>query len=289
MSERPKSNRRAAIALVVMLILWGSLGFLLLNRLGGMQQQIALLRDQVEESTAKAQEAGETSQAALARAADAEDNARQAALGRMQAEQARAIANQEAEEAAQEAEEAAREAQEARQVASVANEEARLAREETEQIRRRREAEIERLRMALGKIADTERTALGLVMTLGSDSIHFDFDKATLRPDDRELLSRIAGVLLTAYGFRLGIHGHTDDVGSGEYNQALSERRARSVRNYLVEAGIAADLITIKGFGKTSPRVRDATPEARAKNRRVEIAIIDSVIDYQGEVSQTTR
>jgi outer membrane protein OmpA-like peptidoglycan-associated protein len=207
----------------------------------------------------------------------------------VQAEQARAEANQEAQEAAREADEAAREAQEARQVASVANEQARRAREETEQIRQRREAEIERLWQALGKIADTERTPLGLVMTLSSDSIHFDFDKADLRPDDRELLSRIAGVLLTAYGFRLGIHGHTDDVGSGEYNQALSERRAQSVRNYLVGAGIAPDLFTTKGFGKTSPRVRSATPEGRAKNRRVEIAIVDSVIDYQGEVSQTTR
>jgi outer membrane protein OmpA-like peptidoglycan-associated protein len=289
MNERPKSNRRAAIGLVVVLLLWGSLGFLLLNRLGEMRQEISVLREQVVESAEKAQEAGATSRTALARAADAEENARQAALGRMQAEQARVEADQEAELAALEAQQSAREAREARQAADVANEQARLAREEAEQIRQRREAEIERLRQALGKIADTERTAVGLVMTLSSDSIHFDFDKAELRPDDRELLSRIAGVLLTAYGFRLGIHGHTDDVGSGEYNQGLSERRARSVRDYLVEAGIAADLITIKGFGKTSPRTRGATPEARARNRRVEIAIIDSVIDYQGEVSQATR
>ena len=278
MSERSTTNWRAVTALVLVLALCGFFGFRLLDRLDGMEQemeqQITLLRGQVEESTTKVQEAAESSQAALARASEAEENARQAALGKVQADQAR--------------EEAAREAQEARQVADLAAEQARLAREETEQIRQRREAEIESLRKALGKIADTQRTALGLVMTLGSDSIRFDFDKADLRPEDRELLSRIAGVLLTAYGFRLHVYGHTDDVGSGEYNQALSERRARSVQNYLVGSGIAADLISTKGFGKTSPRVSGANSEARAKNRRVEIAIIDSVIDFQGEVSQNT-
>jgi len=288
MNERPKTNWRAAIALVLVLILWGALGLLLLNRLGEMRQEVTLLRGQVEESTAQAREAAEDSQAALARAGEAEENARQAALGKVQADQAREEAARAAQQANREAEEAAREAREARQGADRANEQARLARQETEQIRQRREVEIERLRTALGKIADTQRTTLGLVMTLGSDSIHFDFDKATLRPDDRELLSRIAGVLLTAYGFRLHVYGHTDDIGSGEYNQALSERRAQSVRNYLVGAGVAPDLIATKGFGKTSPRVRGATSEARAKNRRVEIAIIDSVIGYEGEVSQRT-
>lgn len=261
------------------------MGFRVLKRLDSMEQemnqQMALLRGQVEESAAKVQEAETASHSALDRATAAEEDARQAALGKIQAEQARAAADQEAAQATQEA-------QQARQVADQATEDARRARAETEQIRQRREAEIERLRQALGKIADTQRTALGLVMTLGSDSIHFDFDKATLRPDDRELLSRIAGVLLTAYGFRLRVYGHTDDIGTDQYNQTLSERRAQSVRDYLVQAGIAPDVISTKGYGKTSPRVRGTTSAARARNRRVEIAIIDSVIDYQGEVSQRT-
>jgi len=123
-------------------------------------------------------------------------------------------------------------------------------------------------------------------MTLGSESVKFDFDKATLRPENRELLSRIAGVLLTAYGFRIQVFGHTDDVGSDEYNQGLSERRAQAVRDYLVEAGVATELITTRGFGKSSPRVRGTDSNARAKNRRVEIGIIDSIIGYQGEVAQ---
>ena len=264
------------------LILAGGLGFLLLERLGEMRQEITVLREQVEESTAKVNEAAETSREAVTRATDAEENARLSALGRMQAEEARMQADQLRAEAV-------RVAQEAQQEAQLAGEQARLARAETEQLRQRREAELERLRKALGQIAETQRTPLGLVMTLGSDSIRFEFDDASLRPDDRELLSRIAGVLLTAYGFRLHIYGHTDDIGTEQYNQGLSERRARSVRDYLVEAGIAADLISTRGFGKTSPRVQGTTSEARARNRRVEIGIIDSVIAYQGQASQRTQ
>ena len=282
MSERSKSNWRPAIAFTLLLVLWGSLAFILVNRISDLKQQVTVLQDRVQEATARVQEAGEASEMALERATVAEQNAREAAAGRIQAEQATA-------EASQQTEQAERDAQQARQAASAANEQARQAREETAQIRQRRAEEIERLRKALGKIADTERTALGLVMTLGSDSIHFDFDRAELRADDRELLSRIAGVLLTAYGFRLHVYGHTDDVGTDQYNQALSERRAQSVRDYLVKAGVAADVIDTKGYGKTSPRVREATAAARAKNRRVEIAIIDSIIDYEGEVSQRVR
>lgn len=280
--ERLKSNWLAAGTLVLALILAGGLGFLLLERLGEMRQEITVLREQVEESTAKVNEAAETSREAVTRATDAEENARLSALGRMQAEEARMQADQLRAEAV-------RVAQEAQQEAQLAGEQARLARAETEQLRQRREAELERLRKALGQIAETQRTPLGLVMTLGSDSIRFEFDDASLRPDDRELLSRIAGVLLTAYGFRLHIYGHTDDIGTEQYNQGLSERRARSVRDYLVEAGIAADLISTRGFGKTSPRVQGTTSEARARNRRVEIGIIDSVIAYQGQASQRTQ
>ena len=287
--ERLKSNWLAAGTLVLALILAGGLGFLLLERLGEMRQEITVLREQVEESTAKVNEAAETSREAVTRATDAEENARLSALGRMQAEEARMQADQLRAEAVRVAQEAQQEAQEAQQEAQLAGEQARLARAETEQLRQRREAELERLRKALGQIAETQRTPLGLVMTLGSDSIRFEFDDASLRPDDRELLSRIAGVLLTAYGFRLHIYGHTDDIGTEQYNQGLSERRARSVRDYLVEAGIAADLISTRGFGKTSPRVQGTTSEARARNRRVEIGIIDSVIAYQGEASQRTQ
>ena len=117
-------------------------------------------------------------------------------------------------------------------------------------------------------------------MNLGSDAVEFDFDKATLRPENRELLSRIAGVLLTSTGYRVQIHGHTDDIGSSDTTRGLSERRADAVRNYLVDAGIDPGIISVKGHGKADPLVPGSTAQARAKNRRVEIGIIDTAISY---------
>ncbi len=118
-------------------------------------------------------------------------------------------------------------------------------------------------------------------MNLGSDAIEFDFDKASLRPENRELLSRIAGVLLTSKGYRIQIYGHTDDVGTATYNQVLSERRAGAVSDYLVETGIDPNIVSIKGFGKSNPLVAGTSAKARAKNRRVEIGVIDTVVDYR--------
>ena len=79
------------------------------------------------------------------------------------------------------------------------------------------------------------------------------------------------------------VYGHTDDVGSEAYNQTLSEQRANSVRDYLAEAGIDPAIISTEGYGKSSPRVAGTSAEARAKNRRVEIGIVDVTIDYNGE------
>jgi OOP family OmpA-OmpF porin len=86
---------------------------------------------------------------------------------------------------------------------------------------------------------------------------------------------------MTATGYRLQIYGHTDDIGSAEYNQDLSERRALTVRDYFVEAGIDPSIITTKGFGKTNPIVPGNSNEARSKNRRVEIGIIDTLVNYE--------
>ena len=157
-----------------------------------------------------------------------------------------------------------------------------MARAETERVRRERQAEFDRLQEALSRIVETRRTALGLVMNLGSDAIEFDFDRAELRPENRELLSRIVGILLSSEGYSLYVYGHTDDVGSADYNLELSERRAEAVRDYLVETGIDGAIIDTKGYGKSSPRADGIDAESRAKNRRVEIGIVDVRIEVTG-------
>ena len=142
------------------------------------------------------------------------------------------------------------------------------------------EAEVSRLEAALGQIAETRRTALGLVMNLGSNYLKFEFDKAELRPEDRELLSRIAGILMTSHDYTISVNGHTDDVGTDAYNQRLSERRAQAVRDYLVSAGLAPDIVSVEGHGKTLPLVRGTSEAARARNRRVELGMVHTQIRY---------
>lgn len=174
--------------------------------------------------------------------------------------------------------------EEARQARDEADRQGRIA----ERLRQQRYAELDRMRDALGMIAETDRTPMGMVVQLTEDSFLFDFDSETLRPANREILSRIAGVLLASYGYKLYVYGHTDDQGAGAYNQALSERRANSVRRYLEQAGIPGDIVDSKGFGESSPRVQGASQAARSKNRRVEIGIVDTVVDYGAQVATTT-
>ena len=105
----------------------------------------------------------------------------------------------------------------------------------------------------------------------------FDFNKATLKPGAREKLSKLAGILIAYPGpYRLQIEGHTDSVGSDEYNLRLSQDRAESVRSFLVLGGVAADRIAqVRGFGKSLPVASNDTAEGRQMNRRVEIVISD--------------
>ena len=124
----------------------------------------------------------EVVEAASARAIRAEENAAAAAEARVRAE---------------------KESDAARAEAQTSAEQARAALAEAEKIRQERETDLNRLQQALGALVETRRTALGLVMNLGSESIQFDFDRADLRPQNRELLSRITGVLLTAKGYSI--------------------------------------------------------------------------------------
>src|SRR4029079_15048793 len=103
----------------------------------------------------------------------------------------------------------------------------------------------------------------GLVMDLSGDPFKFEFDRAELRPQDRELLSRVAGILLTAPDHTISVNGHTDDVGSDNYNQKLSLRRAQAVRDYLVQAGLPPDIFMVEGHGKSMPLVTGTTDAAR--------------------------
>lgn len=102
----------------------------------------------------------------------------------------------------------------------------------------------------------------------------FDFDKATIKPEGRQILDQVAAQVDTLNLEALIAVGHTDSIGPEQYNQGLSERRANSVKNYLVGKGIPADRIYAEGKGELQPVASNKTREGRAQNRRVEIEIV---------------
>jgi outer membrane protein OmpA-like peptidoglycan-associated protein len=106
----------------------------------------------------------------------------------------------------------------------------------------------------------------------------FDTGKYTLKPGAREKLAKISGIVMAHPGLNLQVEGHTDSVGSDEYNQTLSEHRASSVRDFLVQQGVPEASVTSRGFGKTQPVASNDTAEGRAKNRRVELVVTGEAI-----------
>ncbi len=250
------------------------------SSVAGLQQDLSEAEERTQAARTRAREAEERAEKAEDLSDRLAERARQAEEETLEAREQVRSAHSEAEQAksrAAEESEARRQAEERSRKAIVeavqAEQEAEAARRHLRQVAEKRKQTLDRLERTLGKMAETRRTALGMVMNLG-DSIEFDFDEAEVRQENKELLSRIAGVLLTAESFGIQVYGHTDDVGSVEYNQELSERRAEAVRQYLIEAGVDPDRIQSKGFGKSAPLVEGTDPESRQRNRRVEIAVV---------------
>lgn len=174
------------------------------------------------------------------------------------------------------------EAERAKANEEVARIQAQQARLESEQAKRDRDAAHEQLFISISKILETRREARGLIVNLSD--VLFDFNQATLKPGAREKLSKLCGILLAYPGdYRIEIEGHTDAIGSDEYNLRLSEMRASSVRDYLLTSGINGNrIIAARGFGKARPVATNSTAEGRQMNRRVEIVIADSDVAANG-------
>lgn len=108
------------------------------------------------------------------------------------------------------------------------------------------------------------------------ENIFFEFDKAELLPDSKEELDKMVDIM-TDYPFlKIEISGHTDNVGSAEYNQKLSEQRAKSVVDYLIEEDVSEMRLSFKGYGSEKPLTSNNSEQGRAKNRRVEFLIVSN-------------
>jgi len=154
------------------------------------------------------------------------------------------------------------------------------AAEQSRQAAARAEQEKAELRaklvQQLNLILETRESARGLIVNISD--VLFDTGQYTLKPAAREKLAKVSGIVLAHPGLKLEVEGHTDSVGSDELNQQLSEKRAATVRDYLVQQGIGINAVSARGFGKTMPAASNDTAAGRQQNRRVEMIVAGDVI-----------
>jgi outer membrane protein OmpA-like peptidoglycan-associated protein len=252
------------------------------------QRKLALTREQDALSRASAEEArrrqaeSDTQAAAAARDAAqrdtqtaaaarlaAERDTEAAAAARDAAERDRAAAN-----AALVAAETARTQAEAAQRAA----EAQTQQAESAAAQSERDKVVLRgqLREQLNLVLETRESARGLIVNLSD--VLFDTASSNLKAGAREKLARVSGILVTHPGLRLEIEGHTDSVGTDDYNQALSSRRAESVRVYLVDQRIPSNSVGASGLGEGHPVATNDTAAGRQQNRRVEMVVSGDII-----------
>ena len=238
------------------------------------------------------------------RRADAETARAQAEAARAEAEKAKAEAlkmKQEAEAAAQEAarqkaaaEKATAEAVAQQQVLAAETDKARQAAAQSDTLRQQAEKEKQqaeyekqelraRLLQQLNSILATRDSARGLVANMSD--VLFRSGSFELLPGARERLAKVSGIVLAYPSLHVAVEGHTDSIGTDDYNQQLSEHRALSVRDYLVQQGISTSAIEARGFGKTEPIATNDTAEGRQQNRRVELVLSGDAIGATADES----
>jgi outer membrane protein OmpA-like peptidoglycan-associated protein len=128
----------------------------------------------------------------------------------------------------------------------------------------------------LNQVLETRDSDRGLIVNM--PDVLFDSGQYTLKPAARERLARVAGIVTAYPELHFEIEGHTDATGSDDYNQVLSEKRAASVRDYMVDAGVSINSVIARGFGKTRPIADNTTAGGRKLNRRVEMVVSGEVI-----------
>ena len=227
------------------------------------------------DARASAAAAQESAAAEAAAKVQAEEDARrraQAETDRKAAETAQALAEAKQAQAQAEQERAQMEADRQRQVAEDAE------RQKQEAIRQKEEMRA-RLLAQLNQVLQTRDTARGLIVSM--PDVLFDFNKYQLKQEARERLARISGIVLAYPDLHLAIEGYTDSIGSDEYNQTLSEKRAQTVQAYLVGSGVTPDHVSATGYGKANPVAENTTAAGRKLNRRVEMVVSGDVIGTQ--------
>ena len=240
----------------------------------------AKAQDQADDATRmKEQAQSEQARAELAKAQAESDTAR-AQAAKVQAESDTARAQADASKAQMDADKAKSD-MEANQASSAsalsaAQADAERSRLAAQQAEADKAAMRTRLSEQLNRILQTRDSARGLIVSMSD--VLFDTGKYSLKPGAREKLAKVAGILIAYPGLNIEVGGYTDNVGGDSMNQTLSENRAGSVRDYLVQQGVATNSVSAKGFGNTLPVASNGNSSGRQQNRRVELLVSGDAI-----------
>jgi outer membrane protein OmpA-like peptidoglycan-associated protein len=232
-----------------------------------LADQAAKRREEEAQQQAAAATAEAAEQARLRAAADAERSQAEREKQEAQIATAQAVSAQHDAELARMA--AIAEQKRLADEAAAAKAERAAAEQDTQALR-------EKLRDQLNAILQTRDTARGLIVSLSD--VLFDFNEASLKPGAREKLAKVSGILLAYPSLHLTVEGHTDSVGTDDYNLKLSQKRADAVRDYLTSNGINGDNIQATGLGKEGPVASNDTAAGRQQNRRVEMVVSGDII-----------
>jgi outer membrane protein OmpA-like peptidoglycan-associated protein len=135
----------------------------------------------------------------------------------------------------------------------------------------------------LNKILETRDSARGLIVSMSD--VLFDTGQFSLKPGAREKLAKVAGILIAYPSLDIAVGGYTDNVGGDTMNQTLSENRAGSVRDYLVQEGVTAASVSAKGYGNSMPVASNDNSGGRQENRRVELVVSGEAIGSPADVT----
>jgi outer membrane protein OmpA-like peptidoglycan-associated protein len=128
-------------------------------------------------------------------------------------------------------------------------------------------------------VLETKDTAQGLIVNM--PDVLFNLNSASLKPEARERLAKVAGILIAYPDIHVEVDGYTDNTGTASYNQQLSEQRAQNVREYLVQQGVPSGSVISKGFGQNNPIASNDSPDGRRQNRRVSLLVSGQSIGAQ--------
>jgi len=252
------------------------------------QAQAESARNRAESDTANAQAATLAAQTATANAeaakTQAESDAVDAQIAKAQAESETARVQAEAAQAKADSDKVLTDSLDssanALSAAQADAEQSRLAAQNAQLNVQQAETDKAALRTRLSEqlntILETRDSARGLIVSMSD--VLFDTGKYSLKPGAREKLAKVAGILLAYPGLNIAVGGYTDNVGGDAMNQKLSENRAGSVRDYLVEQGVASNSVTVTGFGNSLAVASNDNAAGRQQNRRVELVVSGEAI-----------